>query len=131
MRFHIQYSKTVLAADFICCATVVWAQPSAFAPEKPAVPAAAPAGPAVPETAPAESASDVDPIEAWMAKASLPDRVAQLMLVTIEGGVRPAGDNTGIFKSVIPGGVLVRRSTKPTFAAGCVTELRALSLIHI
>jgi beta-N-acetylhexosaminidase len=63
-----------------------------------------------------------------MAKASLPDRVAQLMLVTIEGGVRLTGDDTGIFKSAIPGGVLVRRSTKPTFAAGCVTELRALEL---
>ena len=126
MRFHIQYRKTVLAAALGCCAAAAWAQPSAFAPEKPAAPAAAPAVPAVPETAPAAPAPEVDPIEAWMAKASLPDRVAQLMLVTIEGGVRPTGDDTGIFKSTTPGGVLVRRSSKPAFAAACVAELRAL-----
>ena len=126
MRFPIRYHQAALAGAVTCCAALAWAQPSAFAPEKSAAPEAAPAVPAAPENAPAAPAPDVDPIEAWMAKASLPDRVAQLMLVTVEGGVRLAGDDTGIFKSAIPGGVLVRRSTKPAFAAGCVAELRAL-----
>jgi beta-N-acetylhexosaminidase len=61
-----------------------------------------------------------------MDTASLPSRVAQLMLVTIEGGARLTGDDTAIFKSVLPGGVLVRHASKPAFAAECVTELRLL-----
>ncbi len=126
MRFQIIRRQAMPIIIAVCCAVCAWGQPSAFAPEKPAAPAGSPPVTAPPKDTPAPPAAAVDPIEAWMARASLPDRVAQLMLVTIDGGVRLTGDDRAFFKQVTPGGVLVRRSTKPAFAAGCVTELRAL-----
>jgi len=109
------------------CSSAVWGQPSAFAPDKPAAPdGTQPEKPAAPAVVPSAPVAGADPVEAWMAAASLPMRIAQLMLVTIEGGARFTGDDTAIFKSTVPGGVLVRRSAKPAFAAGCVTELRMI-----
>ncbi len=126
MRFHTLCRQTVPIIALALCAAGAWTQPSAFAPEKP-VPSAAPPPDAAPAAAtPAPAAPDADPIETWMATASLPDRVAQLMLVTVEGGAMLSGEDRAFFKQVTPGGVLVRRSSKPAFAAGCVTELRAL-----
>mgnify|MGYP000944904285 CR=1 FL=1 len=126
MRFlniRLQTASMLLAA---CCAASAWGQPSAFAPDKPAAPSATPAVAAPAADAPAPAAPAADAIDQWMATASLPDRVAQLMLVTVEGGARLSGDDRAFFKQVTPGGVLVRRSVKPSFAAGCVAELRAL-----
>ncbi len=124
MQSDILRRQAILIVLLTCCAAVAWGQPSAFAPEHPVAPTAAPPPVAPPKEEPAEPPAD--PIETWMAKASLPARVAQLMLVTIEGGVRLSGEDGAIFKSVIPGGVLVRRSAKPSFAAGCVAELRVM-----
>ena len=125
MHIHISRRHVAVVLAAVACAAGAWGQPSAFAPEKSA-PAAPPPLAAPPAAAPAPATPAVDPIEAWLATASLPARVAQLMLVTIEGGVRLSGDDTEIFKEAMPGGVLLRRSSKPAFAAGCVTELRLL-----
>ena len=126
MPFYTVRRQAALIIATALCAAGAWTQPSAFAPEKPvpapdAPPVAAPSTPV-----PAVPVPAVDPVDAWMAAASLPARVAQLMLVTIEGGPRLTGDDTAIFKAGIPGGVLLRHAPKPALAAACVTELRLL-----
>lgn len=62
--------------------------------------------------------------EAVFEKMSLKERIAQLMLVTLQGEINPSGEDMSFLKEYLPGGVLIRKTTNAETAASYVEAVR-------
>ena len=91
-------------------------QPSAFLPEGDATDweRAAPADESLPE----------NPVERFIISQPIPAKVAQLMLVTLEGVTGPSVNDAALFKTCLPGGVALPHAFKPGTVAAYVNTLR-------
>ena len=110
----------------VCAAVGAFAQPSAFHPEAETPPTpAAPSAP--PEAASPVEAPKVDTPEAALAAMPLPRRVAQLMMISIQGTKNPLPEEQMFLKTLGPGAALVRRANKPGTVVALTTQIRMLS----
>ena len=94
------------------------APPSAFHPEGDAPAWKAPALRAAPEGEPTA--------EPPIAEQSLDDRIAQLMLVTLEGVTKPAAQDLAFLQETMPGGVVLPHAFKASMAVSYLGVLHAL-----
>ncbi|MCK5863378.1 MAG: hypothetical protein KAH38_12890 [Candidatus Hydrogenedentes bacterium] len=96
----------------------LYAQPSAFLPEgdKPDWERALIEEETLPE----------DLVERFIVSQPLTAKVAQLMLVTLEGLTGPSVNDVAFFKSCLPGGVVMPHAFKPGTAASYVNALHAV-----
>ena len=105
----------------VCAAAGAFAQPSAFHPEAETPPTpAAPSAP--PEAAPPVEAPKADTPEAALAAMPLPRRVAQLMMISIQGTKNPLPEEQMLLKTLGPGAALVRRANKPGTVVALTTQ---------
>ncbi|NLV41170.1 MAG: PKD domain-containing protein [Candidatus Hydrogenedentes bacterium] len=109
----------------VCAAAASFAQPSAFHPEAETPPK--PAAPAAPEAAPPAPAPEAAAPEALLAAMSLQRRVAQLMMISIQGTKSPLPEEQLFLKTLGPGAALVRRANKPGTVVALTTQIRMLS----
>jgi len=77
-----------------------------------------------PEALPAPPSEDVDAIAAQVRAMSLRERVAQLMLVTLEGRAGPDAEDRALLENYTPGGVVIPVLSRPENAALYVRSLR-------
>lgn len=91
-----------------------WAQPSAFDPGRDPL---APAPEAVPET-------PADPVEAALAAMTLPQRAAQVMMITLDGVKGPSASDMALLNTAMPGGLLLNKANKPSTVAAYTAQLR-------
>lgn len=97
---------------------IAFAQPSAFLPESEAPDY---------ERAPVEEDTlPEDPVDRFLEAQPLKAKVAQLMLVTLEGATGPSANDKAFFKVCIPGGVVMSHAFKPETVAGYVNVLRVM-----
>lgn len=97
---------------------IVVAQPSAFLSEGEAT---------TWERAPIEEETlPEDPVDRFLEAQPVKAKVAQLMLVTLEGATVPSANDMAFFKVCIPGGVVMPHAFKPETAAGYVNALRVM-----
>jgi beta-N-acetylhexosaminidase len=76
----------------------------------------------------ADSEESAAPVERWLEDMDLRERVAQLMLVTLQGAPAPDASDRALIKDCTPGGVIVAHVAKPITAAEYVNMLRAAAL---
>ena len=69
--------------------------------------------------------AELDPVEAIIQILNPRRRIAQLMLVTMQGLQGPQIEDLGLLRDYTPGGVIIRQILKPSIAANYVTKLRA------
>lgn len=93
--------------------------PSAFGGPAPAPAPEAKPGAAVPETPPAPAKPD------WKS-VNLPEKIAQLMLVTMEGEQQPTSADFGFLKRYTPAGAIVDRAPDPQSALAYASRLRGV-----
>lgn len=82
--------------------------------------------------APAENIlpdKEEDPMGHALANMELRQKVAQLMVVTMEGSHAPSVADLAYLKSYTPGGAIIPRILKPTYAAIYVTKLRGVEQV--
>lgn len=84
--------------------------------------APAPDGPA-PEAGPDQ---ETDPLAYAIANMTLRQKVAQLMVVTMEGSHTPSVADLAYLKGYTPGGAIVPKILKPAYAAVYVNKLRGI-----
>ena len=70
-----------------------------------------------------------DPMGHALANMELRQKVAQLMVVTMEGSHAPSVADLAYLKSYTPGGAIIPRILKPTYAAIYVTKLRGVEQV--
>ena len=97
-------------------------QPSAFGTAAPA--------PKTEEKAAGEGKPEEAPKtpEAVFEKMELKERIAQLMIVTLQGETAPSGEDVSFMKSYLPGGVVVRQAIDADSAMGYVRLIREFEL---
>lgn len=103
------------------------AAPSFFpAPEKPAAPAPA----EKPEEKPKKDAPPATlTVDQALEKLDLRHRIAQLMLVTLGGEIKPNVEDQRYLQQYTPGGVIVRQSSLPTLAQAYVDYVRGAEML--
>lgn len=108
----------------------VKAQPSAFFPEKEETPKTLPPPDIpVPGTAAEIAPSAEDPVEQFIAERSLQARIAQLMMVTLEGESRLLLGDVNFLKTHGPGAVLLSRTLNAATAQGYVQSVRSFEAV--
>ena len=110
--------RLVFLSFLLTCSITVFAQPSAFLQESET--------PNYKRAPVEEEALPEDPVERFIASQPIIAKVAQLMLVTLEGATVPSGNDMAFFKVCIPGGVVMPHAFKPETAAGYTNALRAV-----
>ena len=75
------------------------------------------------------SPEDEDPIATALEEMSLRKKVAQLMVVTMAGSHQPSAEDVAFLKSYPPGGVIIRKILKPSYASVYVTKVRGVEQI--
>ena len=98
--------------------------------------AAKPASPVAAEKpastdAPAPTKSDAELIDSKLAMLDLPERVAQIMFVTMQGFEGPNNTDREMFKRCVPGGVVIPTVISPNQAADYVKTLRSMPRIEL
>lgn len=68
-----------------------------------------------------------DPIAERIAALTPRERVAQLMVVTLRGSIRPGADDRAFLSEYPPGGVIIADIVNPTMAADYVEDIRKLA----
>lgn len=112
------------AAPLLACAEDVAQAPSFFPEEaKPAAPAPAPEKPK-PAPGEKEEAPKLSVDEA-LEKLDLRARVAQLMLVTLQGSIGPNAQDIKFLRDYTPGGAIIRQASLPTEAQLYVARVHA------
>lgn len=94
-----------------------WPQAPVFAPD--------PALQSQEETTRIDAAPELDPVEALIQVLNPRRRIAQLMLMTMQGLQGPQIEDLALLRDYTPGGVVIRQILKPSVAANYVTKLRA------
>jgi len=102
----------------LSCTVIAVAQPSAFLSE-----GEVPDFERVPVK---EETLPDDPVDRFLEAQPVKAKVAQLMLVTLEGATVPSANDMAFFKVCIPGGVVMPHAFKPETAAGYVNALRVM-----
>jgi len=115
MKFRVLMLCFVLAAASL--APYAAAQESIFGLEPP---------PRVPAPGEADAPAAPETVEDKLAAMGLRAKIAQLMLVTLEGVQGPTATDRAMMDSYTPGGVVVRQFVRPAGAAKYVTALRAV-----
>ncbi|HQB01843.1 MAG TPA: glycoside hydrolase family 3 N-terminal domain-containing protein [Candidatus Hydrogenedentes bacterium] len=124
------HAIVLLAAGSYLALFSAHAQPSAFYPEQitPAeVTKPAPSDQTSSSSGTAEPAED--PVEAFIRNRSLQQRIAQLMIVTLEGESRLLLGDVTYLKSFSPGGILLARSLNPSTALSYVQSVRSFEAV--
>ncbi|MBW7865596.1 MAG: hypothetical protein H3C30_14440 [Candidatus Hydrogenedentes bacterium] len=108
-----------------------WAQPSAFVPEKPAPSPGVPAAPGTPPAPEAAAAPEqpADPVEAALAGMGLTQRVAQLMMITLDGVKGPSASDRALMAAAMPGAVLLNKANKPSTVTAYTTQLKRMGAV--
>lgn len=65
-----------------------------------------------------------DPIAHFIESQPLAAKIAQLMLITVEGATTPSVNDIAFFRTTLPGGVVVPHAHKPAVGAAYVNKLR-------
>jgi beta-N-acetylhexosaminidase len=116
----IRKTELLLLLLLITAGFTVPAQRSAFEELEPEAPEKTPA----PDSSAAEmTAAPDDPFQ----KLDLRQRIAQLMIVTLEGYYTPSVDDMAFMQEYTPGGVIIRRVIQPGHAAAWTQKLRGAS----
>lgn len=103
------------------------AAPSAFpTQERPAAPAPAPDTPKPVKGAPAPKLTVDEALE----KLDLRARIAQLLVVTLQGGIAPNAQDMAFLKQFTPGAVIVRTAGLPVEAQAYVARLHAAEVLN-
>ena len=102
------------------------AQPSAFFPEKERPAQALPIPDQPPAAVPKQVTLEVaDPVEQFIRERSLQARIAQLMMVTLEGESRPLLGDVSYLKNYPPGAVLLSRTLNVSTTQGYAQSIRS------
>jgi beta-N-acetylhexosaminidase len=119
--------RRLSALMFLCVAGVSAAQetpgaPSAFGGPAPAPAPKAPDG----EPAPGETPAPAPAAKPDWKTVGLPEKIAQLMLVTMEGEHQPSSADFGFLKRYTPAGAIVDRALDPQSALAYASRLRGV-----
>ena len=98
--------------------------------------AAKPASPVAAEKpastdAPAAAKSDAELVDSKLEMLDLPERVAQIMFVTMQGFEGPNNTDREMLKRCVPGGVVIPAVLSPNQAADYVKTLRSMPRVEI
>ena len=115
-RLRLRNPYLLCAVVFVTAIGAASAQPSAFLPEGDA--------PSWERTTPDDELLPEELAERFIVTQPVAAKVAQLMMITLEGVTGPSGNDAAFFKAFMPGGVIMPQTLKPGTAAGYVNALR-------